>query len=392
MNHRELFYHFLGQTSDFPLAIEVSHAQGVYLYTPTGKRYLDIISGIGVSNLGHGHPEVIAAVKHQVDKYMHLMVYGELVQSPQVLLAQKLVELLPDSLNNVYLVNSGAEATEGALKLAKRFTSRTEIVSFRNAYHGSTHGALSIGGSENLKQAFRPLLPGVTIIDYNCDEQLEAINRDTACVVVETIQGEAGIIVPNAGYLNKLRQQCDQTGTLLVFDEIQCGFGRTGKLWAFEHFGVVPDILLLAKSMGGGLPIGAFIASKQIMKSLTHSPVLGHITTFGGNPVCAAAALAHITVVQRDKLWEQVPQKELLFRELLKHNQIVEIRGIGLMLAIVYEDAPKAQRVIARCLEEGLLTDWFLFADNCLRIAPPLIISNEQIREACEIILKASDA
>ncbi|HAJ98948.1 MAG TPA: aspartate aminotransferase family protein [Bacteroidales bacterium] len=392
MNHRELFYHFLGQTSDFPLAIEVSHAHGVYLYTPTGKRYLDIISGIGVSNLGHGHPEVIAAVKHQVDKYMHLMVYGELVQSPQVLLAQKLVELLPDSLNNVYLVNSGAEATEGALKLAKRFTGRTEIVSFRHAYHGSTHGALSIGGSENLKQAFRPLLPGITIIDYNCYEQLKAITRQTACVVVETIQGEAGVMVPNAGYLNKLRQQCDQTGTLLVFDEIQCGFGRTGKLWAFEHFGVVPDILLLAKSMGGGLPIGAFIASKQIMRSLTHSPVLGHITTFGGNPVCAAAALAHITVVQRDRLWEQVPQKEQLFREQLKHNQIVEIRGMGLMLAIVYENAPKAQRVIARCLEEGLLTDWFLFADNCLRIAPPLIISNEQIREACEIILKASDA
>lgn len=391
MTNRELFFRHLGQTSGFPLAIEISHAEGVYLHSPSGMKYLDLISGIGVSNLGHGHPEIVDAVKSQASKYMHLMVYGELIQSPQVLLAQKLCSLLPASLNNVYLVNSGAEATEGALKLAKRYTGRSQMICFRNAYHGSTHGALSVGGNESLKRAFRPLLPGIKVLDFNNFEQLKAIDQNTACVIVEPIQGEAGALPAQEGFLHELRNACDRTGALLIFDEIQSGFGRTGALWAFEHYGVVPDILLLAKSMGGGMPIGAFVAPEGIMKSLTHSPVLGHITTFGGNAVCAAAALAHLTVVVQTKIWLQVYSKEQLFRKLLVHPQIRKVRGKGLMLAVEYENFCKVKKVVDRCLEAGLLTDWFLFADNCLRIAPPLIISEEQIQKACEIILEASN-
>lgn len=389
LSNRELFFRYLGQTSDFPLAIEIERAEGVYMYGTDGKRYLDLISGISVSTIGHRHPRVVQAIKDQADKYMHLMVYGEFVQSPQVKLAEKLVQQLPQPLDNVYLVNSGSEATEGALKLAKRHTGRTEIVSFRNAYHGSTQGSLSIMGNERMKKAFRPLLPDVRILDYNQVDQLGQISSKTACVIVETIQGEAGAVVPSKAFLSALRARCDETGALLVLDEIQTGFGRTGKLWAFEHFDIVPDILLLAKGMGGGMPVGAFIASAEIMRSLTHTPVLGHITTFGGNAVCAAAALANLEVIAEGRLWEQVEEKEKLFREMLKHPAIKGIRGKGLMLAVEFENFEQNKRIIDRCLEMGVLTDWFLFADHCLRIAPPLIITPEQIAVSCEVILKA---
>jgi acetylornithine/succinyldiaminopimelate/putrescine aminotransferase len=389
LSNRELFFRYLGQTSDFPLAVEIERAEGVYMYGTDGKRYLDLISGISVSTIGHRHPRVVQAIKDQADKYMHLMVYGEFVQSPQVKLAEKLVQHLPQPLDNVYLVNSGSEATEGALKLAKRHTGRTEIVSFRNAYHGSTQGSLSIMGDERMKKAFRPLLPDVRILDFNQVDQLGQISSKTACVIVETIQGEAGAVVPSIAFLSALRARCDETGAMLVLDEIQTGFGRTGKLWAFEHFDIVPDILLLAKGMGGGMPVGAFIASAEIMRSLTHTPVLGHITTFGGNAVCAAAALANLEVIAEGRLWEQVEEKERLFREMLKHPAIKGIRGKGLMLAVEFENFQQNKQTIDRCLEMGVLTDWFLFADHCLRIAPPLIITPEQIAVSCEVILKA---
>jgi acetylornithine/succinyldiaminopimelate/putrescine aminotransferase len=389
LSNRELFFRYLGQTSDFPLAVEIELAEGVYMYGTDGKRYLDLISGISVSTIGHRHPRVVQAIKDQADKYMHLMVYGEFVQSPQVKLAEKLVQYLPLPLDNVYLVNSGSEATEGALKLAKRHTGRTEIVSFRNAYHGSTQGSLSIMGDERMKKAFRPLLPDVRILDYNQVDQLGQISSKTACVIAETIQGEAGAIVPSIAFMRALRARCNETGSLLILDEIQTGFGRTGKLWGFEHFGIVPDILMLAKGMGGGMPVGAFIASAEIMRSLTHAPVLGHITTFGGNAVCAAAALANLEVTAEGRLWEQVEEKERLFREMLKHPAIKGIRGKGLMLALEFENFDQNKRIIDRCLEMGVLTDWFLFADNCLRIAPPLIITPEQIAGSCEVILKA---
>lgn len=389
ISNRELFFRFLGQTSSFPLGIEIERAEGAYMYGPGRKSYLDLISGISVSSIGHRHPRVVQAIKDQVDQYMHLMVYGEFVQSPQVRLAELLVKHLPENLNNVFLVNSGSEAVEGALKLAKRYTGRTEVVSFRNAYHGSTQGSLSVMGNERMKQAFRPLIPDVRILEYNNLQALEEISNRTACVITETIQGEGGAVVPSEAFMKALRKRCDETGALLILDEIQAGLGRTGKLWAFEHFGIVPDILLLAKSLGGGMPIGAFISSCEIMQSLTHSPVLGHITTFGGNAVCAAAALATVEVITENKLWEGVEKKEFFFRERLKHPSIKQVRGMGLMLALEFESFEKNKEVIDRCLEMGVLTDWFLFAEHSLRIAPPLTITEEQINEACGVILKA---
>lgn len=389
ISNRELFFRFLGQTSSFPLGIEIERAEGAYMYGPGRKSYLDLISGISVSSIGHRHPRVVQAIKDQVDQYMHLMVYGEFVQSPQVRLAELLVKHLPENLNNVFLVNSGSEAVEGALKLAKRYTGRTEVVSFRNAYHGSTQGSLSVMGNERMKQAFRPLIPDVRILEYNNLQALEEISNRTACVITETIQGEGGAVVPSEAFMKALRKHCDETGALLILDEIQAGLGRTGKLWAFEHFGIVPDILLLAKSLGGGMPIGAFISSCEIMQSLTHSPVLGHITTFGGNAVCAAAALATVEVITENKLWEGVEKKEFFFRERLKHPSIKQVRGMGLMLALEFESFEKNKEVIDRCLEMGVLTDWFLFAEHSLRIAPPLTITEEQINEACGVILKA---
>jgi acetylornithine/succinyldiaminopimelate/putrescine aminotransferase len=387
MSNREIFYKYLAQTSDSPLAIEVERAEGVYLYGPNGKKYIDLISGISVSNIGHRHPRVIEAIKDQLDKYMHLIVYGEFIQSPQVKFAELLTSNLPENLNNVYFVNSGSEAVEGALKLSKRYTQRTEIISFKNAYHGSSHGALSVMGDERMKNAFRPLLPDVRILEFNNIDTLNQVTTNTACVIVEPIQGEAGVIVPDNEFIKKLRNICSEKGVLLIFDEIQTGFGRTGSLWAFEQFEVAPDILLLAKGMGGGLPIGAFISSKDIMNCLTNNPVLGHITTFGGNPVCAASAFANLEVIIENRLWENAIMIENVCKELLIHPKIKNIRGRGALLAIEFEDFKENKKVIDNCLVNGLITDWFLFADNCMRIAPPLIISEAQLRDSCKIII-----
>ena len=386
---RQLFLANNAQTTDFPLLLEFERAEGVYMYDVKGRPYLDLISGIGVSNLGHSNPHVINAIKEQVDKYMHLMVYGEYVQTQQVRFAEKLVSILPDHLNSVYFVNSGAEAIEGALKLAKRFKGRNEIVACHNSYHGSTHGALSIMGNEEYKQAYRPLLPGVNFIHFNVIDDLERITEQTACVAIETVQGEAGIRVPDAAYMQALRKRCDETGALLILDEIQAAFGRTGKLFAFEHFDITPDILVLAKALGGGMPVGAFIASNQIMSALKDNPILGHITTFGGHPVCCAAGLAALEVLLNENLVEQVDAKSALFRELLVHPAIKEFRGKGLMLAIELKDFETNKKIIDRCIEHGVVVDWFLHCSNSMRIAPPLIISEEEIRKACEVILKS---
>jgi acetylornithine/N-succinyldiaminopimelate aminotransferase len=373
------------------LLLEFERAEGVYMYDAKGKPYLDLISGIGVSNLGHSHPYVINAIKDQLDKYMHLMVYGEYVQTPQVRFAEKLTSLLPHNLNSVYFVNSGAEAVEGALKLAKRFTGRSQIVACYNSYHGSTHGALSVMGNEEYKQAYRPLLPGVNFIRFNNIDDLQFITEETACVVIETIQGEAGIRVPDKVYLQALRKRCTETGALLILDEIQAAFGRTGKLFAFEHYDIVPDILLLAKALGGGMPIGAFISSNEIMSALKENPILGHITTFGGHPVCCAAGLAALEVLLHEDFISKVESKSNLFSQLLVHPAIKEVRGKGLMLAIELESFEFNKKVIDRCIANGVVTDWFLHCSNSMRIAPPLIIREDEIRIACEVILEAID-
>lgn len=391
INLRQLFLANNAQTTDFPLLLQFERAQGIYMYNAEGKAFMDLISGIGVSNIGHCHPKVVNAIKEQAEKYMHLMVYGEYVQTPQVRFAEKLVEILPENLNSVYFVNSGAEAVEGALKLAKRYTGRRQIIACKNAYHGSTHGALSVMGNEEFKQAYRPLLPGVSFIDFNSIADLNKITENTACVIMETIQGEAGIRVPDAAYMQALRERCNKTGTLLILDEIQAAFGRSGALFAFEHFGIVPDILLLAKALGGGMPIGAFISSNYIMGSLKNNPILGHITTFGGHPVNCAAGLAALEVLLNEQLIDGVHQKEGLFRELLVHPAIKQVRGKGLMLAVELESFAFNKAVIDRCIENGLITDWFLHCDNSMRLAPPLIITNDEIRFACNIILEAID-
>lgn len=389
MNNRQLFLSHLAQTTDFPLLIEIEKAEGLYMYGPDGKKYLDLISGIGVSNIGHRHPKVLAAIQEQLDKYLHLMVYGEYVQSPQVKLAKALIETLPSRLNNVYLVNSGSEAIEGAMKLAKRYTNRREIISCVDAYHGSSHGSLSIGGNEIFKRAYRPLLPGIRNIVYGAFRHLDQITEDTAAVVIETIQGEAGVRVACKEYFKALRRRCQETGTLLILDEIQAGFGRTGKFWAFEHFEIEPDVLVCAKGMGGGMPIGAFIANKEVMGVFKNNPLLGHITTFGGHPVSAAASLATILTIQEENLLEQVEEKAALFKKLLVHPFIKAIRNKGLMMAVEFESFEVLKPIIDRTIEKGVITDWFLFCDNSMRIAPPLIISHEQIEEACRKIIEA---
>jgi acetylornithine/N-succinyldiaminopimelate aminotransferase len=386
---RQLFLANNAQTTNFPLLLEFERAEGVYLYDSSGRAYIDLISGIGVSSLGHGNLHVINAIKEQVDKYMHLMVYGEYVQAPQVRFAGKLISILPANLQSVYFTNSGTEAVEGALKLAKRFTGRQQVIAFNNSYHGSTHGALSVMGNEEYKQAYRPLLPGVRFINFNDPGDLNLITNETACVIIETIQGEAGVRVPDISYMQALRSRCDETGALLVLDEIQTAFGRTGKLFAFEHFGVVPDILLLAKSLGGGMPIGAFIASSAIMNALKENPILGHITTFGGHPVCCAAGLAALEVLLNENLVYTVAEKEKLFRKNLIHPAISEIRGKGLMLAVEFESFDVNKKIIDRCIDHGIITDWFLHHSNAMRIAPPLIITEQQINEACAVIMEA---
>ncbi|GAA3930898.1 aspartate aminotransferase family protein [Hymenobacter algoricola] len=389
---RQLFLRHQAQTSDTPLLLEIERAEGVYMYAPDGRRYLDLISGIGVSNVGHRHPRVVQAIKDQVDKYLHLMVYGELVQAPPAALAQALHETLPAHLDNVFFTNSGTEAIEGALKLAKRHTGRTELISCHNAYHGSTHGALSITGSEDFRQSFRPLLPDVRHLHFNDLADLALITTRTAAVVVETVQGEAGVRVPQPGYLPALRQRCTETGTLLILDEIQCGFGRTGSFWAFEQFGIVPDILVCAKGMGGGMPIGAFISSQQIMAGFKSQPVLGHCTTFGGHPVSCAASLATLRVIQDENLLADVHEKAARFRRLLQHPAIRAVRGHGLLMAVEFDSYAVLKPIIDHALEhEGILTDWFLFCDNSLRLAPPLTISSAEIDEACAALLRAVD-
>ena len=391
ISNRQLFLRHLAQTSPEPLSLEIDRAEGMYMYDTHGKKYLDLISGISVSNLGHRHPAVVSAIKDQTDKYLHTLVYGEFILSPQIELAKLLSEHLPENLNSCYFVNSGTEATEGAIKLAKRYTGRPYIVAMKNSYHGSTNGSLSLMSDEYFTQAFRPLLPGIKHIEFNNFDDLEKIDDQCAAVIVETVRAEVGIEKAENNYLKALKEKCAEQGTLLILDEIQCGCGRTGSLFAFEHYNIVPDILLLAKGFGGGMPIGAFISSLEIMKSLTHDPVLGHITTFGGHPVSAAAALANLKTLIEEKeiLIDTVKRKEELFHKLLIHKEIKEIRSSGLMMAVQLENFEKVQKTIKNCIEEGVITDWFLFNSSALRIAPPLIIKEEEIKASCDIILNA---
>ncbi|WP_316813186.1 aspartate aminotransferase family protein [Pedobacter heparinus] len=388
LTQRQLFLQHNAQTTLEPLLLEFNKARGMYLYDTAGKKYMDLIAGIGVSNVGHCHPTVVRAVQQQAERYMHIMVYGEFVQSPQVNFAKALAGILPGNLNSTYFVNSGAEAVEGAMKLAKRYTNRSEIIACHHSYHGSTQGALSLMGNEAFKQAYRPLLPGVRFINYNAVVDLDLITPDTAAVFVETIQGEAGIRVADQSYFEALRKKCTETGTLLVLDEIQCGFGRTGKMFGFEHFGIVPDILLLAKGIGGGMPIGAFISSREIMISLATNPILGHITTFGGHPVSCAAGLATLQTICKENIVAGVTAKGELFKKLLVHPAIKAIRGKGLMIAIEFESFELNKKIIDACIADGIISDWFLHCSNSMRIAPPLIITEEEIARACSIILK----
>ena len=391
MNLRQLFLQHVTQTSGLPLQLEIERADGCHLFARGGKRYLDLIAGISVSSLGHRHPAVVKAVKEQCDRYLHTLVYGEYVLAPQVELAQLLCQHLPDPLNNVYFVNSGSEATEGAMKLAKRFTGRSEIVACRYAYHGSSQGAASLMWPTTFTQAYHPLLPGIRHINFNDEESLENITCRTACVILETVQAESGVHKPENDFLKKLRTRCDETGTLLVLDEIQVGYGRTGSLWAFQQYGIVPDILLLAKAMGGGMPMGAFVSSKKIMSSLMDDPPLGHITTFGGHPVSCAAGLATLKVLTQESIIQEVGQKEALFHELLIHPAIKEVRSAGFLMAIEVADFETLRKIQMECLENGVITDWFLFDYNSLRVAPPLVITEDEITEACKVILSAMD-
>lgn len=391
-SHRQLFLNHLAQTSEAPLMLEMISAESIYMTDVDGKKYIDLISGIGVSNVGHRHPKVVKSIKDQVDKHLHVMVYGEFVQSPQVKLAEALTKTLPEGMDAVYLVNSGSEAVEGAMKLAKRFTGRSQIMACHDAYHGSSHGALSLTGSESFKRNYRPLLPGISHIKFGDIVELSKINEDTAAFVVETVQGEAGVQQANAKYWKAVRKRCDETGTLLVLDEIQCGFGRTGKFWAFEHYEIKPDVLVSAKAMGGGMPIGCFISSKEIMHVFTNNPVLGHISTFGGHPVSSAASLATLEVIHEEGLLDDVSKKEQLFHQELKHVKIKEIRSKGLMMAVEFESYDVLKPIIDKAIELGVVTDWFLFNDRSMRIAPPLIITEEEIKKACKIILQAIDS
>jgi acetylornithine/N-succinyldiaminopimelate aminotransferase len=388
-SYRKDFFSHLAQTSPAPLSLEIVKAKGVFLEDIQGKKYMDLISGIAVSSLGHGNSDVVKAIKKQADNYAHIMVYGEYIQAPQVKFAKKICDYLPKPLNSVYFVNSGSEAVEGALKLAKRYTGRTEIVYFKNAYHGSTHGSLSVMGDENLKGPFRPLLPNTHMLTFGSSKDLKQITKKTACVIIEPIQGEGGIIVPDKTFLQELRKRCSITKTLLIFDEIQTGMGHTGKLFAFEHYTVTPDILLLGKALGGGLPLGAFIADQTIMSHLSDNPALGHITTFGGHPLSCAAGDAALNFLIKSKLLRWIAGKEKLFRKLLKHKAIKEIRGKGLMLALQFSSDEQCRKVIEICLKNGIIVDWFLFCPSAIRICPPLTITEKEIKKACSIILSS---
>jgi acetylornithine/N-succinyldiaminopimelate aminotransferase len=397
-SQRQLFLKHIAQTSTAPLALEIVKAEGCKLYDVNGKEYIDLIAGISVCNVGHRHPKVIEAIKQQLDAYLHIMVYGEMIESPQVQYAKLLTDHLPASLNSVYFTNSGTEATEGAMKLAKKVTGRTQIIAFKNSYHGSTQGALSVMGDEYWRNAFRPLLPDVLHLNYNSFDDLNFITNKTASVIAETIQAEAGIITPQNGWLKALRNRCTQTGTLLILDEIQAGFGRTGTLWGFQQFDVVPDIVLLGKALGGGMPLGAFVADKQMMDAFTDNPVLGHITTFGGHPVCCAAGMAAMKVLLEEKLMDDVKTKENLFKELLVHPpvgghspKVKSIRSHGLWMAVEFDSFETNKKIIDGCIEAGVFTDWFLFAGDCMRVAPPLTISVTEIKNSCKIFLSATN-
>ena len=391
MGVKDFFIKHQGQTTPYPLAIEVASAKGMYIIDKSGKTYLDLVAGVSACTIGHCHPRVVKAIQDQVEKYMHVMVYGEFIQDPQLDLAKKLASLLPDSLNCTYFVNSGVEAIEASMKLAKRFTERSEIISCKNSYHGSTQGALSIMGVETYKQKFRPLLPDCRQIIYNDFDSLKEITEKTAAVVIEPVQGATGFVTPENGFLNAVRKKCDEVGSLLVFDEIQTCYGRTGSLFAFETYNVSPDILCMAKGMGGGMSIGSFTTSTEKMHCLREKPKLGHITTFGGHPVSCAAALATLNELCETELIREVPKKEALFRALLKHPKIKEIRGKGLMLGIEFEDAEICQNVVNRGLEKGIITFFFLFSQTAVRLSPPLTISEDEIRKAAQVILEILD-
>lgn len=387
LNNRELFLLNTAQTSNSPRMIEIAKAEGVYLYGPNGEEYMDLVSGFNVSNIGHRNPKVIQAIKDQLEKYLHVTVYGEFVQAPQVEFATDLLAVLPKQFESVYFTNSGAEAVEGSMKVAKRFTGRRQIIAAKKAYHGSTQGALSLIGNEEYHTAYAPLLPEIEFITFNNNDDLSLITEKTAAVIIEAIQGEAGVRVPDISYMQALRKRCNETGTLLVFDEIQTGFGRTGKLFAFEHYDIVPDILMLAKGIGGGMPLGAFVASKQVMDVIKDNPMLGHITTFGGHPVSCAAAKASLEFIRENQLVEQVAEKEQLFRTLLQHPKIIEIRGKGLMMCLQLETFDQVYNVSNYCAQHGIMIDWYLHCETALRVAPPLTIANDEIEKACKIIL-----
>ncbi|MFD1164512.1 aspartate aminotransferase family protein [Sphingobacterium daejeonense] len=386
ISNRELFLKNTAQTSNSPRLLEIERAEGVYLYGPNGEKYMDLVSGFNVSNIGHRHPKVLEAIQDQLDRFMHVTVYGEFVQAPQVQLATELLEVLPNSFQSVYFTNSGAEAVEGSMKIAKKYTGRRQIIAAKHAYHGSTQGALSLIGNDEYRASYAPLLPEISFIEFNNIDDLANITENTAAVIVEAVQGEAGVRVPSKEYMQALRQKCTETGTLLIFDEIQTGFGRTGKLFAFEHFEIIPDILMLAKGIGGGMPLGAFVAPKEIMDVIKDNPMLGHITTFGGHPVSCAAARASLQVIQEENLVQDVERKANLFRSELNIPQIKEIRGLGLMMCLQLENFDQVYQVSNYCANQGLIIDWYLHCETALRIAPPLTISDQQIIDSCKII------
>ncbi|MDO6813353.1 aspartate aminotransferase family protein [Tenacibaculum soleae] len=382
------FLKYQGQTTPHPLAIEISHANGSYIYDANGKKMLDFVAGVSANTLGHNHPKVTNAIKNQLDSYTHVMVYGEFIQKPQLELCKALAKTLPENLSSVYIVNSGTEATEGALKLAKRFTGRDEMIAAKNSYHGNTQGAMSVCGAEQQNRAFRPLVPGIKFIEFNNEADLAKITTKTAGVILETIQGGAGFIEPQNNYLTKVKQRCEEVGALLILDEIQTGIGRTGKFWGFENYNVIPDIIITGKGLGGGMPIGAFIASFEIMNCLKENPKLGHITTFGGHPVIASAGLATVKEITESNLIEETLRKEKLIRDKFKNNTAIkEIRGRGLMLALLVESPEIASKVILNCLDKGLILFWLLFEGSAIRITPPLTISDKEINEGCDFIL-----
>lgn len=388
ISNRELFLKNTAQTSNSPRLIEIEKAEGIYLYGPAGQKYIDLVSGFNVSNIGHRHPKVIEAIQAQLNKYLHVTVYGEFVQAPQVQFATQLLSHLPSSFSSVYLTNSGAESVEGAMKVAKKYTGRRQIIAAKKAYHGSTQGALSLIGNPAYHQAYAPLLPEIDFIEFNSVSDLDKITTETAAVFLETVQGEAGVRIPDKDYFLHLRKKCTETGTLLVLDEIQTGFGRTGKMFGFEHFGIIPDIILLAKGIGGGMPLGAFVAPKKVMDVIKDNPMLGHITTFGGHPVSCAAALASLDVIKSEDLVSKVEIKSQLFRSLLQHPSIREIRGIGLMMCLQLDSFEQVYNVSNYCAENGLIIDWYLHCETALRLAPPLTISKQEIQKACAIILE----